>query len=120
MARELVWGMEKHIRQPNANGTHGSSDTGMLEGPLGASERDLRIIWGWNAGPIAAEQRCVHNIIAQQAQQHPGALAVCSWDGSLDYQQLGRLSSRLAQHLVSLGAGPRDIIPLYFEQKQNG
>ncbi|KAJ5693237.1 acetyl-CoA synthetase-like protein [Penicillium macrosclerotiorum] len=83
-----------------------------------ASESELKAIWAWNATVPAVVQTCVHHIIAEQARLQPHAPAVSGWDGELDYEELDQISTRLAHHLVQLGAGPDDIIPLCFEKSK--
>ena len=66
--------------------------------------------------PPVGVDRCVHDLIEEQAYQRPEAPAVCSWDGNLTYRSLHHLSSKLAHHLRALGAGPERIIPFCFEK----
>ncbi|UDD65029.1 NRPS [Aspergillus flavus] len=73
--------------------------------------------WMWNAKVPTCAESTVHELIAQRVQDQPNAAAVCAWDGSLTYQELDRLSRRLACHLVQkLGIGEGSIIPLCFEK----
>ena len=80
------------------------------------SEQDLRDIWSWNARVPEAVDECVHDLIAETTRRQPDAPAVCAWDGELTYNELDRLSTRLAHHLVGLGVGPEVIVPLCFEK----
>jgi amino acid adenylation domain-containing protein/non-ribosomal peptide synthase protein (TIGR01720 family) len=81
-----------------------------------ASEQDLKDIWRWNATVPEAVEACVHDMIADTIQKQPDALAICAWDGELTYRQLDKLSTQLAEHLVSLGVGLDVIVPLCFEK----
>ena len=65
--------------------------------------------------PVGVD-RCVHNLIEDQVLQQPEAPAVSSWDGNLTYSLLHSLSSKLAQYLRTLGAGPEQVIPFCFER----
>lgn len=67
------------------------------------------------ATPVRVD-RCVHDLIEEQACRQPEAPAVCSWDGDLTYRSLQRLSSKLAHYLRTLGAGPGKIILFCFEK----
>jgi amino acid adenylation domain-containing protein len=81
-----------------------------------ASRRDLDDIWAWNAllpEPVAG---CIHDLIIQQADVHPEALAIYAWDGDLTYGQLHELSSKLAHQLISKSVGQGSIVPLCFEK----
>ena len=53
---------------------------------------------------------CIHGLIHEQVQRHPNNIAVESWDGSLTYVQLWRLSSNLADQLVKLGVTPDETV----------
>jgi amino acid adenylation domain-containing protein len=71
----------------------------------------------WNQKVPPAAGTHVHCLIKAQATQHPELQAVCSWDGSLAYDELDKYSSQLASHLsVSHGVGPEVIVPLCFEK----
>jgi amino acid adenylation domain-containing protein/thioester reductase-like protein len=80
------------------------------------SERDREQIMKWNKAEPQRLNACVHEVICQQARATPNAPAVCSWDGELSYNELERLSLRLATHLTSLGANPEVIVPYCFEK----
>ncbi|GFG01217.1 nonribosomal peptide synthetase 1 [Aspergillus udagawae] len=71
----------------------------------------------WNQKVPPAADTHVHCLIEAQATQHPELQAVCSWDGSLTYDELDKYSSQLASHLsVFHGVGPDVIVPLCFEK----
>lgn len=53
---------------------------------------------------------CVHELVAQQAQSHPDATAVCCDDSSLTYRELDEQSDRIASHLVGLGVGKETLV----------
>ncbi|KAI9933996.1 hypothetical protein MW887_005068, partial [Aspergillus wentii] len=82
------------------------------------SKEDITDIWNWNAQVFAPIEACVHDLIAEKAQQQPDAPAICAWDGNLKYRELDVLSTRLAHHLVGLGVGAGSdlIVPLCFEK----
>ena len=65
--------------------------------------------------PVVVD-KCVHELIEAQAQKHPNAPAICSWDASFSYEELDSLSTRLAQHLTSLGVGPEVHVCFSFEK----
>lgn len=80
------------------------------------SKEDVQELWKWNAAVPEAIGECVHDLIDKTMKRIPGAPAICAWDGELSYAEMDRLSGRLAAHLVSLGAGPGNMIPLCFEK----
>ncbi|KAL7780525.1 hypothetical protein CFE70_010549, partial [Pyrenophora teres f. teres 0-1] len=73
-------------------------------------------LWEWNHDVPPAIERCIHDLFADQAKARPDAPAICAWDGDMTYGELDVLSGRLAGHLVELGVGPEDIVPLCFEK----
>lgn len=81
------------------------------------SDRNLKFITEWNNDPLDTVDRCIHEIIHDQALSKPHAEAVCDEHGSISYRDLDQISSRLASHLVALGLGPGDFVPLCFEKE---
>ena len=93
----------------------GSTDVTSLDR---VSERDLRDIWKMNEAVPETVDDCVHNIFARTVFNSPDAAAVCAWDGELTYSELDRLSTLLANHLITSDTAvkPGAIVPLYFEK----
>ncbi|KAL9106442.1 MAG: hypothetical protein Q9227_008530 [Pyrenula ochraceoflavens] len=60
----------------------------------------------------------VHYLVSAQAARNPETQAVCSWDGVFTYGELEHLATRLARYLASIGVGPEEIVPLYFEKSR--
>lgn len=88
-----------------------------LIGELNAlSARDVQQISRWNEKAMVRSEACVHHVIEENSRQTPRAPAISSWDGSLNYRELDDVSSRVANHLVSLGVGPEVIVPVCFEK----
>jgi amino acid adenylation domain-containing protein len=80
-------------------------------------EQDLRNIWTWNATVSEPVRACVHDLISETIQRQPHAPAVCAWDGELTFEELDKLSTRLAFCLFDdYGVGPGVIVPLCFEK----
>ena len=80
---------------------------------------DLWRIFQWNrnvSSPLI--DSCAHVEFQKVASARPDAEAICSWEGSLTYSQLDRLSSVVANNLVETGIGPETIVPLCFEKSQ--
>ncbi|KAJ5673087.1 AMP-dependent synthetase/ligase [Penicillium longicatenatum] len=88
--------------------TVGSIQT--LSGP------DLAELWNWNAVVPQAIPKCVHTLIATTARSHGEKPAICAWDGNLSYNELDRLSTRLASDLIARGLGIGSVVPLCFDK----
>ncbi|KAL4757180.1 uncharacterized protein BDW70DRAFT_163771 [Aspergillus foveolatus] len=75
------------------------------------------LIGDWNRSLPNRCERCVHDLIQEQAQRLPAsAQAICGWDGNFTYSQLDILATRLAQHLQRLGVGPESFVALCFNK----
>ncbi|CAI7627719.1 unnamed protein product [Penicillium bialowiezense] len=79
-------------------------------------DEHLTLIKQWNSHIPKAVDRCVHNVIQAQCQYQPAASAVCAWDGQWTYEELGRLSSSLAQKLRSKGVVSQSFVPVLMEK----
>ncbi|PHH89906.1 hypothetical protein CDD83_4996 [Cordyceps sp. RAO-2017] len=83
-----------------------------------ATGRDIQQVWAWNGEVPPAVDRCVHELVEEQARARPDAVAVCAWDGELTYGELDRLAARVAGDLVGRGVGPDSLVPLCFEKSK--
>ncbi|HJX26888.1 MAG TPA: condensation domain-containing protein, partial [Thermoanaerobaculia bacterium] len=63
-----------------------------------------------------AEERCIHDLFAEQARRSPEALAVLGEDGELTYAELGRRVRRLSVRLRAAGVGPDQPVILRAER----
>jgi amino acid adenylation domain-containing protein len=68
------------------------------------SQRDHDKIMSWNGSSSAPVDRCFHLLFSDITQRYSDEPAICSWDGNLTYRELDTLSSKIANHLVGLGA----------------
>lgn len=80
------------------------------------SPLDKASLRDWNTQLPPAVDRCMHEVIHQNAIERPHALALESWEAAYTYRDLDRASSRLARHLIKQGISPDDCIPLCFEK----
>ncbi|KAJ6051217.1 hypothetical protein N7499_010580 [Penicillium canescens] len=78
------------------------------------SELDMKQVLNWNDKLPQVETRTLTALIEAQMREQPHAPAICSWDGDFTYQQLDRLSNRLARHLIDLEVGPEVFVPYCF------
>ena len=63
-----------------------------------------------------AQGQCVHQRIADQAQQSPHAIALIVGEHSLTYQQLDRRANQLAHKLIESGVGPDRLVGIAVER----
>jgi amino acid adenylation domain-containing protein len=68
------------------------------------------------AGPAISEDRCIHQLIEDQVERSPDAVAVLFERESLTYGELNRRANCLAHHLLALGAGPEIPVALFLER----
>lgn len=64
---------------------------------------NLETIWSWNEVVPPRISTCMHDLFCEIAETQPDAVAVQSWDGSLTYKELDKLSSKLARQLRQRG-----------------
>ncbi|KAL2132502.1 hypothetical protein VTI74DRAFT_3721 [Chaetomium olivicolor] len=97
---------------------------GINEEREGALVRDVSLVSGDDLaemekmGEGAPEDiyECTHEVIHRVAVERGGAMAVNAWDVDFQYIELDQLSTKLANHLRSLGVGPETVVPLCFEK----
>ena len=82
------------------------------------STEDWNAIWGWNAKVPKAVDALIHDLISKKTYAQSDAPAVCAWDGDLTYGELERLTSRLANHLLTIGIEANTLVPLCFEKSK--
>ena len=79
------------------------------------SEREQ--IRKWNAtGRSYPLERCLHELIGEQAVRTPDAVAVQSEGGRLTYRELDARSNQLGRHLRRLGVGPEVLVGVAMER----
>ncbi|MCJ1261333.1 hypothetical protein MMC22_001197 [Lobaria immixta] len=95
-----------------------SSDGSMiLEDLETISAADKAEISKWNATPLEPVDSCYQVSFKTQVQLRPGSVAVCGWDGTMTYEQLDQLSTRLACHLITaMDIDQDNFVPLCFEK----
>ncbi|KAJ3543809.1 hypothetical protein NM208_g3386 [Fusarium decemcellulare] len=81
---------------------------------------DLKQIWAWNSKVPDTVDRCIHNVIGEQARIRPEAIAVHACDGQLTYAELDKLASELASYLIDLRGEDKNLeerfVPLCFDK----
>lgn len=78
---------------------------------------DVNEIMTWNSRPLEYVDALFQDFFANQVQQQPDAIAVCTKDVTMTYRELDHLSTILAHHLVEVeGVRPDTYVPLCFEK----
>ena len=71
----------------------------------------------WNRTATSYERdRCLHDLVAEQAETSPHALAVADDERELTYAELDASANRLAHHLRSIGVEPGSRVGLVSER----
>ncbi len=71
------------------------------------SERERKALVFWNNTARQFDRSCLaHELVAEQVARSPEAIAISYNNISLTYAELDERAARLANYLVSLGAGP--------------
>ncbi|KAL7934405.1 hypothetical protein V8C35DRAFT_327290 [Trichoderma chlorosporum] len=82
-----------------------------------ASPWDLQLALQFNDSTPVVIDKCVHELISQQARKSPNAPALHGWDGELTYSQLELATDKLASHLVyTYNIRVGDIVHVCFEK----
>jgi amino acid adenylation domain-containing protein len=88
------------------------SGLSLLRGP----ER-TQVLEAWNRTAVAYPgERCVHELIAEQAARTPGAPAVRFREETLTYRELDRRANQLAHHLRRRGVGAETRVGVLVER----
>ncbi|KAF1998930.1 amino acid adenylation [Amniculicola lignicola CBS 123094] len=77
---------------------------------------DSKDISTWNAELPVAIDATIPDLVLENVAHRPEAEAICAWDGSVTYRELDIITSKLANHLVSLGVGPEVKVGLCFDK----
>jgi amino acid adenylation domain-containing protein len=81
----------------------------------GVERQQLLIDWN-NTASEYPRHACLHELIDEQTQSRPEAVAVVFEDQHLTYQQLRSRSNQLAHYLQTLGVGPEVLVGIGLER----
>ncbi|KAF7189289.1 Nonribosomal peptide synthetase TES, partial [Pseudocercospora fuligena] len=81
-------------------------------------EQDIRDIWTWNAALPETIDSSVHDLLKPVFQRQPDAQAIYAWDGSLTYEELDSLSTRLAHDILARETPESTPIPILVEKSK--
>src|SRR5262249_43572563 len=83
---------------------------------LSAVERDQLLV-EWNRTEAEYDrQKCLPEVLEDQARRSPEAIAVVSSDGQLTYAQLNRRANQLGHYLRQMGVGPEVRVGICLER----
>ncbi|HEX2207391.1 MAG TPA: amino acid adenylation domain-containing protein, partial [Longimicrobium sp.] len=89
----------------------------LSELPLLRDDERRRVVEEWNrTGSGDDDRRTVIDLFRAQARRTPDAPALALDDATLTYAQLDAATSRLARHLIRLGAGAEDRVGICLER----
>ncbi|KAL8719821.1 MAG: hypothetical protein Q9225_003224 [Loekoesia sp. 1 TL-2023] len=106
MASVFVLAIQQILTHP----TRSVKDIGLF------SPRDLEQLRLWNQPFPQKINACVHDLVLEHARISPQAPALCSWDGDLTYQELEKISSRLARKFIQAGIKQETLVPICFRK----
>jgi len=82
------------------------------------SEQDTQLLRTWNADEPLTIDDTIPALFYKIVERQPNAIAVSAFDGEFTYAELSDSASRLAQELISLGAGPEQLIPTCLDKSR--
>jgi amino acid adenylation domain-containing protein len=82
---------------------------------LTESERD-QVLTGWNQTAAEYPDRCLHELVQEQARATPDAVAAEFRGEQLTYAELEARANQLAHHLVTLGVGAEVLVGICLER----
>jgi natural product biosynthesis luciferase-like monooxygenase protein/amino acid adenylation domain-containing protein len=85
--------------------------------PILTEPERQRIALVWNdTGAEYARERCVHELIEEQAARTPEATALVHDGRTLTYRQLDERANQVANRLHALGVGPGTLVGVYMQR----
>ena len=81
-----------------------------------AERQQLLVEWNDTAVAFPLKDRCLHQLIEDQAGRTPDHIALVFEQQTLTYRELIRRADRLAHHLRGLGVGPDVLVGLFVER----
>ncbi|MDB9465988.1 MupA/Atu3671 family FMN-dependent luciferase-like monooxygenase [Dolichospermum circinale] len=71
--------------------------------------------WNQTAQPFPAD-KCIHDLVLQQVERTPDAIAVVFQEAQLTYRELNTQANQLAHYLILQGVGPDVLVGLLMER----
>jgi len=85
--------------------------------PILSDAEHRQILQDWNAtrGEYPRD-KCVHQLIEEQAARNPNAVAVSSEGNSLTYSEMDKRANQLAWHLIKIGVTPGSLVGIALDR----
>jgi amino acid adenylation domain-containing protein len=112
---EFVRGMLSHFRRLLDHVAMESS-TRISELPLLSTEDQSRILEEWNATETPYPDKCVHELVEDQVNRTPEAVAVQFGNRQLSYRELNCRANQIARYLRRRGVKPGDLVGIALER----
>ncbi|PYH82682.1 acetyl-CoA synthetase-like protein [Aspergillus uvarum CBS 121591] len=97
-----------------------STQSQLLADILNVDDTDQQQILRWNRDVPARLEKCIHEMVREQVERSPRAIAIHAWDGDLTYREFYEAGARVAHHIVALGVGPESIVGVCMEKSKWG
>jgi amino acid adenylation domain-containing protein len=108
--------MVEHLRML-LEGAAANCEQRIAELPLLTSAERQQIVVEWNRTEVSyPKDRCLHELIQEQAERTPEAVAVVLEDKQLTYRQLNERANRLAHYLQKLGVVADTLVGICVER----
>ncbi len=98
-----------------------NKDIGILNFPIVTDEERARILGDWNPSDSGNWDfnRCVGDLISEQAQKTPNKIAITDGVRLLTYSELEAEANRLANYLIEVGVHPKSKVGICVERSPN-
>ena len=86
--------------------------------PILTTNEHKRIVVDWNntEAQYSNGNRCLHQLIEEQAEQTPNGIAITFEQHHVSYGELNQRANQLARHLKKLGVGPDVLVAVMAER----
>ncbi|NEO15135.1 MAG: amino acid adenylation domain-containing protein [Moorea sp. SIO3F7] len=85
--------------------------------PLLSAEERHQLLVEWNdTASEYPKEKCIHQLVEEQVEKTPDAVAVVFEEEQLTYHQLNQRANQLAHHLLSMGVGPEVLVGICVER----
>ena len=113
---ETIERMNGHF-QTLLEGIVARPDQAITELPLLTSKEKQQLLVEWNGTQIDyAHDKCIHQLVAEQAERTPEAIAVAFEDQVITYKALNERANQLAHYLQKSGAQPDSLVGICVER----
>lgn len=84
--------------------------------PLLTTQEHHTMLREWNETKLPYDRRCLHELVADQAERSPDAIAIASMQDRLTYSELDARSNRFARELIDAGVKPGSLVGMCMER----